>query len=58
MGRSKIINRILEMKTFSSNFTILVLLIWICCCSLSESARIIGWVISLISLVLNCGHVE
>lgn len=52
--RSKVANRLLEMKTFSSNRIIFILLIWICCCSFCESARIIGCVVSLISLVQNC----
>jgi hypothetical protein len=42
-------NLVLEMKTFSSNRRIFILLIWICCCSLCESARIIGWVMLLVS---------
>ncbi|KAG0605438.1 hypothetical protein M758_9G059100 [Ceratodon purpureus] len=34
--------RLLGMKIFSGSCTIFILLMWICCCSLCESARIIG----------------
>ncbi|KAG0561666.1 hypothetical protein KC19_9G082400 [Ceratodon purpureus] len=40
--RIKMSYRLLGMKIFSGSCTIFILLMWICCCSLCDSARIIG----------------